>query len=98
MKLEKVIIRPLITEKSMGGTSFGQFAFQVDRQATKRQIAQAVKHLFKVDPVKVQTMRVKGKTRRSLRTRKESRLPDWKKALVTLKEGQKIDLFEVTEK
>ena len=97
MNLKEVIIKPIITEKLMTATGLGQFSFQVSPSATKRQIVAAVKKYFKVDPIKVRTVRVKGKERRSMRTRRTAKLSDWKKAIVTLREGQKIDAFEVTE-
>ncbi len=97
MDLKRVIIRPIITEKSMVATSRGQYAFEVDPAATKKQISQAVRRFFAVEPIRVRTVVMKGKERRSMRTRQASRLGNWKKALVTLKEGQKIDAFEVTE-
>lgn len=97
MKLEEIIVRPLITEKLMAATGAGQYAFQVDVRASKRQIMDAVRLFFKVDPIKVRTMRVKGKARRSMKTRKEARLADWKKVIVTIKPDQKIDVFEATE-
>ncbi|MCJ7827840.1 50S ribosomal protein L23 [Patescibacteria group bacterium] len=97
MDLKDIIKRPLITEKSLVATSLGKYSFAVDPRANKNQIKQAIRRFFKVDPVEIRTMRMKGKARRGMRSHKEVRLGQWKKAIVTLKEGQKIDAFEVTE-
>jgi large subunit ribosomal protein L23 len=89
-----VIIAPLITEKSMAGTLVNQYSFEVHPRATKTQIRQAVEKIFKVAVLKVNTTNVGGKlknfARRGVRT--SGKQPDWKKAVVTLKPGQKIEL------
>ncbi|MDQ2908199.1 MAG: 50S ribosomal protein L23 [Candidatus Eremiobacteraeota bacterium] len=94
MVARDVIIAPMITEKSMAGTPFQQYAFEVHRSATKTQIRHAVAEIFKVDVLKVNTINVGGKkknfARRGVRT--HGKQPDWKKAIVTLKAGQKIEL------
>lgn len=81
-----------ITEKgTLQGEKFNQYTVVADRRATKPQIRQAVQELFKVTVTKVNTMQVRGKARRQ-NTRHAGSAPDWKKALVTLKEGDKISL------
>jgi large subunit ribosomal protein L23 len=89
-----VIIAPLITEKSMAGTAVNQYSFEVHPHATKTQIRHAVEVIFKVVVLKVNTTNVGGKfknfARRGVRT--SGKQPDWKKAVVTLKPGQKIEL------
>jgi len=89
-----VVIAPLITEKSMAGTVVQQYAFEVNPHATKTQIRHAVEEIFKVSVLKVNTVNVGGKhknfARRGVRT--SGKQPDWKKAIVTLKPGQKIEL------
>ncbi|MGH7727391.1 MAG: 50S ribosomal protein L23 [Vulcanimicrobiaceae bacterium] len=94
MDARDVIVAPMITEKSMGQTTADQYTFEVHRLATKPEIRAAVEELFKVTVLKVNTVRVGGKTknfaRRGVRT--SGRLPDWKKAVVTIKAGQKIEL------
>jgi len=89
-----VIVAPLITEKSMSGTMVDQYSFEVHPRATKTQIRHAVEEIFKVTVVRVNTTNVGGKhknfARRGVRT--AGRQPDWKKAIVTLKAGQKIEL------
>ena len=71
---------------------FNQIAFEVDRRANKIEIKEAVKKLFNVHVVKVRTFTMLGKRKRMGRT--EGRTSSWKKAIVTLKEGERIDFFE----
>ncbi len=87
-----IIKRPLITEKAMNMTPMRKYAFEVDINANKIEIAQAVEKLFSVNVTKVNTLRVKGKNKRLGRF--EGRTPDWKKAYVTLRPGQRIEIFE----
>lgn len=94
MKISNVLKRPLITEKASFLNTQGRYVFAVDRQATKKEIKNAVEKIFKVKVIGVQTIGVKGKKRRSLKTRKQTARADWKKAVVGLKEGDKIDIFE----
>lgn len=89
--LKDVLKKPIITEKTMNS---GEYAFFVDKQASKTEIAKAIKKYFGVDTISVRTMIVKGKTRRAWRAKKQIRLEDQKKALIRVKEGQKIDLFD----
>jgi large subunit ribosomal protein L23 len=86
----KVVVSPIITEKSTRLTEFGQYAFKVDSDATKFEIKAAVEMLFGVKVEKVNTINVLGKTKR-FRGRIGYR-SDFKKAIVTLSEGQTIDL------
>ena len=88
----QVILRPLITEKATILASEGKYAFQVDRRANKNQVRVAVQTVFDVTVVKVNTMNVRGKTRRV--GNRTIRKGDWKKAIVTLVEGDTIQLFE----
>jgi len=81
-----------LTEKgTRQGDSFNQYTIVADRRATKPQIRAAVQELFKVKVLKVNTLSVRGKFRRQ-RTAQAGKAPDWKKAIVTLKEGDKITL------
>lgn len=95
-----VIKRPLITEKGMGLSGHSKYVFQVDPKANKIEIAEAVHQIFSVDVVKVNTMRVKGLIKQgSVRTGRGARRTSgkersWKKAYVTLKPGQRIEVFE----
>lgn len=88
-----VIIRPLVTEKTIGGTAHNKYTFQVDMTANKIEIGHAVQQIFNVKVEKVNTLRVRGKTRRLGRF-PEGRKPSWKKAIVTVKAGDRIEIFE----
>ena len=94
MTSRDIILAPVITEKSMAGTAFQQYAFEVHSSASKTQIKAAVREIFKVDVVKINTVNVGGKSknfaRRGVRT--SGKQSDWKKAIVTLAPGQKIEL------
>ena len=91
-----ILRRPIITEKSAYQSSkLNQFAFEVTGRATKAQIKEAVEALYDVDVVRVNVMNIPAK--RGLRGRGRRRVvrrPAYKKALVTLAEGQPIDVFE----
>jgi large subunit ribosomal protein L23 len=92
-QLYKIIKRPLITEKStIQKEMHNQLAFEVDRRANKIEIKKAVEKAFKVQVVDVRTVNYRGKPRRL--GRHSGRRPHWKKAIVTLKAGQKIEFFE----
>jgi len=92
MDARSIIVRPIISEKSYAGIEHNRYTFEVDKRASKPQIADAVAEVFKVTVTKVNTMNVPGKTRR-LRT-STGTTRTWKKAVVTLKEGDKIEFFE----
>ena len=87
-----VILRPLITEKAQVATGLGKYAFEVDKRANKMQVKEAVEATFDVRVTAVNTATMKGKSRRF--GRNVTKRPDWKKAVVTLAPGDKIDLFE----
>ena len=87
-----VLIRPIITEKSTVLTGADKYVFEVDLRANKNQIKEAVQLAFNVRVTDVNTMTMKGKPRRF--GRKVVNRPDWKKAVVTLVPGDKIELFE----
>ena len=89
---QEVIQAPLVTEKgSLLGEKTIQILFRVKRDANKIEVKQAVETLFKVKVTKVRLARYLGKIKRVGRS--SGRLPEWKKAYVTLKEGDKIDFF-----
>ncbi len=89
----KIIIRPHITEKmTLEREKGNKYAFEVAMEANKIEIKKAVEELFKVKVIDVKTMVVKGKMRRIGWTRGKRK--DWKKAIVTLKPGDTIPLFE----
>ena len=85
----EVIQRPLISEKSYAAMATGKYLFRVHPRATKTEIAMAITEAFKVDVVGVNTMHVRGKERRRGKT--HGFQSNWKKAIVTLAEGQKIE-------
>lgn len=92
MHLYDVLRRPLITEKNTTLQAQGKYAFEVAKQANKPQVKQAVEKAFKVKVTTVNVIMVPGKTRRVGRQQVLTR--SWKKAIVTLKPGDKIELFE----
>lgn len=89
----QIVIRPIVTEKStLLREGSNKYAFRVVPDATKRQIAQAIEELFEVHVKEVRTMRMQGKQKRL--GRNTGRRPSWKKAIVTLAEGDTVDFFE----
>ena len=90
---QDIIIKPIITEKSMDGLQEGKYTFKVNKNCNKLEIAKAIEELFDVKVAKVNTMNCKGRTKRV--GKYEGKKPDWKKAIVTLKEDSKtIEFFE----
>lgn len=88
----EIIKTARLTEKgTRQGTKYNQYTVVADRRASKPQIKRAVEELFKVKVVRVNTLNVRGKARR-LRTAQAGRDESWKKAIVTLKDGDKIIL------
>jgi large subunit ribosomal protein L23 len=93
MEPYQIIKQPLITEKGMRlNEEGGTVVFRVDARANKLQIKHAVEVLFNVKVTKVNTLNVEGKKRR-IRYR-EGKRPDWKKAYITLRDGDSITFFE----
>ncbi len=92
MHLYEVLRRPLITEKSTALQALNKYVFEVAKKATKPQIKQAVETAFKVKVNKVNVMTMPGKHRRV--ARRMVLTPSWRKAIVTLKPGEKIGFFE----
>ena len=92
MEARDILIRPIVTEKSTALMEQGKYTFRVPLAATKIQIRQAVEQILKVKVQAVNTMRYEGKLKRMGRT--QGRRSDWKKAVVTLKPGEAIELFE----
>lgn len=84
------IIRPIITEKATLLSEDGKIVFEVAIDATKKEIADAIENLFKVNVTKVNTIRVKGKTKRFRGI--AGKRKDFKKAMVSLADGQSIDV------
>lgn len=93
MELHSIIKRPLITEKSTFSRDEGnKYIFEVDRRANKIEIGNAVEKIFKVKVIDVRTMNMAGKKKRMGRI--VGQKSDWKKAIVTLAEGNTIEMFE----
>ena len=93
MAAQDIIVRPIITEKSMAGIGDNKYTFELAMNATKVDIARAVEELFGVKVQKVNTLHVRGHLRRQGRS--EGYTPAWKKAVVTLTGDSKaIEFFE----
>lgn len=93
MAAQDIIVRPIITEKSMAGIGMKKYTFEVATNATKIEIARAAEELFGVKVAKVNTLHVRGQLRRQGKS--EGYTKAWKKAIVTLTEDSKtIEFFE----
>ena len=90
--LTQVLIRPLLSEKSYNESDLNKYRFQVRIDANKLTVRRAVEKMFGVEVVDVNISRVHGKTKRT--GRHIHRKSDWKKAVVTLKDGESLDFFE----
>lgn len=93
--MKNVIIKPLISEKSMNHVKKGKFTFMVDKTAGKEEIKKTIEDKFKVKVVSISTNITKGKKKRFGARRLETDMPSFKKAVVALEAGQKIDLFDI---
>jgi large subunit ribosomal protein L23 len=89
-----VILAPIVSEKSYGLIEDGVYTFKVHPEASKPEIHDAVEAIFGVKVVKVNTLNRKGKRKRNRRTFTFGTRPDTKRAIVTLAEGETIDLFQ----
>lgn len=88
----QIIVRPLITEKNTNLMVYNKYSFEVLRDSTKPEIKHAVEAIFNVTVAKVHTMNVRGKLKR--RGREVGYTREWKKAIVTLVAGDRIEIFE----
>ncbi|MBA2740454.1 MAG: 50S ribosomal protein L23 [Actinobacteria bacterium] len=88
----EVLIAPVVSEKSYSLISDRKYTFRVHENAHKTQIRQAVEQLFEVEVAKVNVVKVQSKPKR--RGLQHGRRPGWKKAIVQLKEGHEIEIFE----
>ncbi len=84
------IVSPVITEKATTLSEFNKMVFRVHKSASKNSIKKSIEKIFKVNVIKINTINLKGKTK--LVKGKKSSRPGYKKAIVTLKKGQSIDL------
>lgn len=87
----KILVAPWITEASTAAAELNKYIFRVTREATKKQVEKAIEALYQVKVMSVRTINVGGKKR--MRGRVEGRTASYKKAIVTVKEGESIDLF-----
>lgn len=87
-----IVIKPIVTEKSTALASNNTYCFKVEKHATRTQVKLAIEKLFAVKVERVNTVNYRGKIKRL--GVHEGRRPDWKKAFVTLREGDKIPMFE----
>ncbi len=92
MEARTLIKRPIITEKTTRLMEQSKYCFVVDPRANKIQIKQAIEEIFKVKVTSVNTFNLLGKVKRM--GRHEGRRPSWKRAVVTLKKGDRIEFFE----
>ncbi|KKS96013.1 MAG: 50S ribosomal protein L23, large subunit ribosomal protein L23 [Candidatus Gottesmanbacteria bacterium GW2011_GWA2_43_14] len=95
MKNSVIVVRPIISERSLSDAQKGVFTFEVVKNATKGKAASEISRLFNVKVTGITSQIVKGKTRFAGRKRIKVRQPDIKKVRVTLTKGQTITLFEV---
>ena len=90
----KILVHPLITEKTTIQNSYNQYAFVVDGRANKIEIKQAIEETYKVRPLKVRTVNYLGKMVRGGRRGVTTRQKSWKKAIVILPPDKKIEVYE----
>jgi len=91
-----LLIKPLISEKSLTGTESGKYVFEVHPKANKPEVAKAIESLYKVKVISVNIMRAKGEVRMFKGSHKVQ-TKGFKKAIITLKKGDKIPGFEISE-
>ncbi len=94
MQLNRVIVKPIISEASLKDIESDKYLFRVDKKATKKEVARAVKESFSVDVVNVKTRIIKGRSKRMMKSRKRAKIGSFKKATVQIEKGQKIAIFE----
>lgn len=94
MNYSNIIIAPVISEKSMQDATSGKYTFKVLKSANKEIIKKIIEEKFKINVIKISTAIIKGKRKRVGTRRTEVSTSSWKKAMVNLKSGQKIGLFE----
>jgi large subunit ribosomal protein L23 len=92
MEYDSILVAPVLTEKSNVAREDGRYAFKVDPRADKRQVMEAVRRMFSVNPIACNIINVKSKPKR-LRNR-PGKTATWKKAVVRLSPGEKIQIFE----
>lgn len=91
-----ILIKPIISEKSIGATEIGKYLFSVAKSSNKHQIKNSVEENYKVNVIKVNIMTVKPEEK-IVKGKYKAKIKGWKKAIVTIKKGQKIAGFEIKE-
>lgn len=94
--MKEIILKPILSEKSLAGATAGKYVFVVAKSSNKHLIAEALKKIYKVDVEKVNIINLHSETK--IRRGHRSQTQGYKKAIVTLKKGQKIEGFEFKEK
>lgn len=92
--LYTLVNNPLVSEKASRGESYGQYVFKVAPHITKQQVKNSVSEIFDVEVLAVRSLNVKGKAKRTRYGKGKQK--NWKKVIVTLAEGQRIDYADVT--
>lgn len=92
-----ILIKPIMTEKSMHLSGKGWYTFKVNLKSTKKQIAKIIETQYKVNVIAIKTMIMKGKAKKTGKKRIMVIPSSWKKALIRLKKDQKIAAFSFTE-
>jgi large subunit ribosomal protein L23 len=92
-----ILLKPLITEKSLNLASRGWYTFVVEKDSNKREIVQAVNEMFKVHVIEARTATFKQEDIRTGRKKLPGKSKKWKKAMLKLKKDEKIDLFTVEQ-
>ena len=89
------MLKPILTEKSTKQASLGWYTFAVPNRFSKGKVKEVLKAVYDVDVTEIKTLKTRGRQKRSLVTRESFRTSDQKKALVRIKKGQKLAMFEV---
>lgn len=92
--MKQIIIAPKISEKSMGFTPDGKYVFEVSSKANKPEITKAIESIYKVKVEKINTVNTQGKIK-NFKGRASGKTKNRKKAIITIKKGQKIAEFEM---
>lgn len=95
MELTKVILGPVISEKSIGNTAINRYTFYINKNATKNEVSLAVEKQYKVDVLDVKVINIRGKKVQFGKKRIKGKRNDKRKAIVTIKAGQKIEIFDL---
>ncbi|MFZ5424687.1 MAG: 50S ribosomal protein L23 [Patescibacteria group bacterium] len=94
MRLNNVVIKPIVTEKTMALAADGRYVFKVNLKASKNAVAENVAEVYGVNVENVKTLIMPGKKRRISKTNKFTKTKKWKKAVVQLAKGESINLIE----